>query len=181
MTDLRADLAASVALERRRGTASFGLIEQVANTIRDMLGADFDAETFLDSLDGETDAMDILGKLILEREEAKAHEAAAKQVAEDYATRARRMAEKQKALAKAMGQLLDAIGERKVPHPLGTVSRTAGVVSVEITDEADVPTQLCKITKSPDKAAIRAALDAGDTVPGAALRRGEPGISVRTR
>lgn len=181
MNDLRSDLAASVALERRRGTASFGLIEQVANTIREMLGADFDLETFLDTIDGETDAMDILGKLIMAREDAKAHEAASKSVAEDYATRARRMVEKQRAIAKAIGQLLDAIGERKVAHPLGTVSRTAGTVSVEITDEASVPTQLCKITKSPDKTAIRAAIEAGEEIPGAALTRGPAGVSVRVR
>lgn len=181
MNDLSSDLRASLALERHRGRPSFALIEAIANTIRDMLGDGFDVQTFLDSLDGETDAMDILGRLILDREEAKAHEAAAKAVADDYTTRARRMVDKQKALAKAMGQLLDAIGERKVAHPLGTVSRKDGALSVEITDEASVPTQLSKITKTPDKTAIRAALEAGETIPGAELRRGEPGIIVRVR
>jgi hypothetical protein len=181
VNDLSSTLRASVALERHRGTASFGLIEVVANTIRDMLGDDFDTEAFLDTLDGECDAMDILGRLILSREDAKAHEAASKAVADDYAARTRRMADKQRAVAKAIGQLLDAIGERKIAHPLGTVSRKDGTIGVEITDEDSVPTQLCKITRTPDKAAIRAAIEAGEDIPGAALRRGEPGIIVRVK
>lgn len=181
MTDLRSDLLASVALEDRRGTASFALIEMVANSLRDMLGEDFEADVFMDTLDGETDAMDILGRLILDREEAKAHEAAAKAAAATFSGRAERMVMRQKAIAKTMGRLLDAIGERKVSHPLGTVSRSNGVLSVEITDEASVPSQLCKTIKSPDKAAIRAALDAGESIPGAELRRGEPGVVVRVR
>ena len=81
--------------------------------------------------------MDIVGRLIRERVEAKAHGAASKQMADEYATRAKRMAEKEKAIAKALGQLLDASGQRKVAHPLGTVSRTTGRLSVRIMDEAD--------------------------------------------
>ena len=42
-------------------------IRRMADNIRAMVGDDDDC--FLDTLDGETDAMDILGKLIQERQE----------------------------------------------------------------------------------------------------------------
>ena len=45
----------------------FEEIQRMADQIRTITGDDQD--TFLDTLDGETDAMDILGKLIQERTE----------------------------------------------------------------------------------------------------------------
>lgn len=161
--------------------ANIPMIETVSAELRDMLGDDFDPETFWDSLDGETDALDLVGALIRQRVEAQTGEAAAKDAAGIYTARAKRMADRQKAIAKALGSILDATGERKVAHPLGTVSRTAGRLSVEITDEAAVPTQLCKMIRKPDTAAIKAQLDAGETVPGAALVRGPDGVTVRVK
>ena len=49
-------------------------IREMADSIRLYTGDDQD--TFLDTLDGETDAMDILGKLIQERSECAAYEIA---------------------------------------------------------------------------------------------------------
>ena len=66
-------------------------------------------------------------------------------------------------------------------HALGTVSRTTGRLSLQITDEASIPSQLTVTTVSPDKAAIKAQLEAGEAVPGAALVRGEDSVTVRTR
>lgn len=161
--------------------ANLGLIAQVSDTLREMLGDDFDAETFFDTLDGETDVMDLIGHLLLQRTEAQTFEAAAKEAASTYSDRARRMADKQKAIAKALGAILDATGERKVAHALGTVSRTTGRLSLQITDEASIPSQLTVTTVSPDKAAIKAQLEAGEAVPGAVLVRGEDSVTVRTR
>ena len=49
-------------------------IRRMSDNIRAMCGDDQD--TFLDTLDGETDAMDILGALIKERNEVLGNEAA---------------------------------------------------------------------------------------------------------
>lgn len=163
------------------GTLNIPLIQTVAGVLRDMLGEDYDEATFFDSLDGETDFMDIVGRLVRERVEADAFETAAKAAAETYTLRARRMAERRNAVNKALGALLDAINESKVTHPLATVSRTKARVSALITDEADVPTQLCKIVRAPDKTAILAALEAGEAVPGAELHTGERGVAVRVK
>lgn len=158
---------------------SLPVIAAVADEIRAILGEDFDEQTFIETLDGETDLNELIGALIVQRAGAKAHEDAARVVADVFSARAGRKAERVKAFSLALRAILDAIGEDKIKHPLGTVSRIAPRASVEITDERDVPRQLCRF--SPDKAAIKAALEAGETVPGAALTMGKPGVSVRVK
>ena len=160
---------------------NINLIEHVAGVLRDMLGDDFDSDTFLDTLDGETDVMDIVGRLVADREEAKAFAAASKAIAAEYDGRARRLTDKAAAIAKALGAVLDATGEKKIAHPLATISRTKGRRSCLITDESAVPTQLCRTTVTPDRTAILAALEAGETIPGAEIQIGDPGVSVRVK
>lgn len=161
--------------------ADIGLIERLSAELADMLGDDFDAETFWDTLDGETDVLDIIGHLVRQRVEANAFEAASKEAAKTYTDRARRMADKSKAISKALGTILDATGQRKVTHPLATVSRTHGRMSCRVTDEAAIPSQLTVTTVKPDTAAIKAQLEAGEDVPGAELVRGEDGVTVRVK
>jgi len=154
-------------------------IRRMSDNIRAMCGDDQD--TFLDTLDGETDAMDILGALIKERNEMLGNEAALKELAKQYKERADRMNAKADAIAQTMGHLLDAMGERKVQHPFATVSRTKARARVVIEDEHQIPTQLMKVKKSPDLTAIKAQMDAGEYVPGAAIVLGNEGVTVRSK
>lgn len=162
-----------------RGATPVAVIRETAQMIRDMLGDDFDAATFLDTLDGETDAMDFIGHLVRAKTEADAMEAAMKEVAATYTARAKRFGAQSDAARKGLASILDAIGERKVAHPLATISRTAPRVSVRIIDDRAVPSQLCRLV--PDAAAIKAQLEAGETVPGAILEAGEAGLTVRVK
>lgn len=161
--------------------ANIPLIKRVSDQLIEMLGDDFDAETFFDTLDGETDAMDLIGHLIRQREDAKAHAAASKAVADEYTARKKRLEDKQRAIAATLGTILDATGQRKVAHPLGTVSRTNGRISLSITDESAIPSQLTTTVTKPDNAAIMAQLEAGEDVPGAELVRGADGVTVRVK
>ena len=154
-------------------------IRRMSDNIRAMVGDDDD--TFLDTLDGETDAMDILGALIKERNEVLGNEAALKELAKQYKERADRMNAKADAIAQTMGHILDAMGERKVQHPFATVSRTKPRARVVIEDEHQIPTQLMKVKKSPDLTAIKAQMDAGEYVPGAAIALGNEGVTVRSK
>ena len=156
-------------------------IRRTADMLRDMLGEDFDHDTFMDTLEGETDVMEVMAHLIRDREQAKAYATACKEEAKTYQERSKRLEDRANAVTRAMGDILDAVGERKIAHPLGTVSRTKGRETVQITDENDVPSQLCKVVTSPDKTAIKARLDAGETVPGAALAKSPDGVSVRIK
>lgn len=159
----------------------FSLIQRIASELRDMLGDDFDSETFLDTLDGETDAADIADKLIAAMLDADSMAEAVKAQEADLKARRQRYDARGDAFRKQLFTLLSAIGEKKLERPRATISRRAGLPSVHITDETAIPSQLCKTTVTPDKAAIKAQLLAGETVPGAEIVIGDDGVTVRVK
>ena len=157
----------------------FEQIRSMADNIRLLTGDDEDC--FLDTLDGETDSMDVLGKLIQERQEIQANEEAVKALAKTYQERAARLSDKADAISQTIGHLLDAIGTKKVAHPLATVSRTKPRQKVFVTNPDEIPTQLMRVKSTPDVAAIKKQLDAGEYVPGAEIQLGNPGVTVRVK
>lgn len=159
----------------------FSLIKRMAGDLRDMLGEDFDEQTFTDSLDGEADTDDIADRLLACASDAGAMAEAIKAQEADLKARRARYEAREEAFRKQMLLLLDAMGMKKLERPRGTISRRAGGVSCIITDEAAIPSQLCKVVSTPDKAAIKAQLQAGETVPGAALVTGDDGVTVRVK
>lgn len=140
-----------------------------------------DEQTFLDTLEGQTDAFEVLRRCVLARAEAAAQEAATKELAATYTARARRLSEKQDSLSAFIGEILDAIGETKVALDVATVSRISAKTKVKVIDEDQIPTQLTKATYKPDLVAIKAQLEAGETVPGAELTQGNKSINVRIK
>jgi len=154
-------------------------LRTVADHIRNLLGDDYDDTTFLDTLEGETDVMEILDRLGQDLVEAQAMQDAAASILGVYRERMQRFDNKRTNIRNAMANLLDVLGVDKVKRPLFTASRLKGRDSVVIDDEDAVPTQLCKIMKTPDKAAIKKQLDAGETVPGAHIETGPRGLAVR--
>lgn len=163
--------------------ADLPLIARVAAELRDYLGEDFDDETFLDTLDGATDALDIADRLIAMTLDAEAMAEAIKAQASDLTARRQRKEAQCDAFRAQMLKVLDATGLKKLERPRATISRRAGSQSVRITDEAAVPSQLCtvKTITTPDKAAIKAQIMAGEDVPGAEIVTGDDGIIVRVR
>lgn len=159
----------------------FSLIQRIAADLRNMLGEDFDAGTFLDTLDGETDAADIADRLLAALADADAMAEAIKAQEADMKARRQRYEARADAFRRQLFLLLDAIGEKKLERPRATISRRAGLPSVQITDETAIPLQLCKTTVTPDKAAIKAQLLAGEAVPGAHIVMGDDGVTVRTK
>lgn len=159
----------------------FALIERISESLRDMLGEDFDADVFMDTLDGETNAADIADRVLSGILEAEAMAEAVKLQEADLRARRGRFEARGDAYRKQLLTLLDATGLKKLERPRATISRRAGMASVQITDEASVPSQLCKTVTTPDKAAIKAQLLAGETVPGAQIVIGDDGVSVRVK
>ena len=157
----------------------FEQIRELADSIRLYTGDDQD--TFLDTLDGETDVMDILGKLVQERAECSIYEGAAKDLAKMYAGRAKRLSAKQEAISITIGQLMDAMRQTKIQHPLATISRTKARWSVKIVNQDDIPSQLTTVTVKPDLVAIKKQMDQGETVPGCEVNPGQPSITVRIK
>jgi hypothetical protein len=160
---------------------NINLISTISEQLREMLGDDFDAETFWDTLDGETDAGEIMDRVLSSMNADSALADAAKSQADELAARSKRIRERATAKKSTLKLILDATGERKAERPAATVSLMKGRVSVQITDDQSIPSQLCKVVTSPDKTAIKKQLEAGEEVPGAELVRGDDTVSVRVK
>jgi hypothetical protein len=156
-------------------------IRRWADEIRAELGDDFDSETFMDTLDGTTDAADIADRMIADMLAAEAMGEAIRGEISDLTARRDRYDARKDAFRRQILSLLDATGEKKMERPRATISRRSGLPSVQITDEKAIPSQLCKTTVAPDKTAIKVQLMAGEAVPGARIVMGADGVTVRVK
>lgn len=134
-----------------------------------------------DVLDAETDFNRLVGRLtsrLLDAMEIAAGAKARKQEVAERQSRFERQAEGFRGLLKSLLQFADM---QKVVLPEATVSITKPRVVVEITDLDAIPQGFAKFEKRADKAAIKAALEAGEQIPGAALGLSDDGLMVRTK
>ena len=140
-----------------------------------------DEDAYLDTLDGETDVLDILDAEIAGLRDDEALAEAIKTQETELRARRSRIEMRAKAHKRNLRLLLSHAGLKKAERPVATVSLRPGSMSVRIVNETDIPTQLMRerITRSPDMIAIKAQIEAGVDVPGAEMTRGEDTISVR--
>ena len=138
-----------------------------------------DEELRADMIEGETDAFRVLGRIVAIERDANAMVLAIGERAKDLAARKDRYARRKDAMRALLLRLLKAADLNKVSLPEATVSVGKGRAGVEIVDESLLPDNVVKLKREPDKTAIKAALDAGEDVPGAVLREGQPSVTVR--
>lgn len=149
-----------------------------AALIEEHPGLATDDDFLADVIEGSTDAFEIMERLVIERREALANGEAMDKLANDYAALSDRWTMRAEARRKLMGLVLDATGLRKMSTPAGTVSMSPGRVSLALADDFTTPQGYARIKVEPDKAAIKAALEAGGTMPGASLVTGKPIVKV---
>lgn len=138
-----------------------------------------DDELRADTIEGETDAYRVLGKIVAIERDANSMVLAIGERAKELAVRKDRYTRRKDAMRALLLRLLKAADLNKVSLPEATVSVGKGRAGVEIVDESLLPDNVVKLKREPDKTAIKAALDAGEDVPGAALRLGGETITVR--
>lgn len=131
-----------------------------------------------DTIEGETDAHRVLGRILSAERDADSMAKAIAERAKELSGRKARHERKKEAMRILLFRLLKAAGLPKVALPEATVSITKKAASVEIVDESLLPDSVVKLVRTPDKTAIKEALAAGD-VPGA--RMGEPGETLTVR
>lgn len=140
-----------------------------------------DLETFWDTIEGETDVLDVVGAILEQIVNAQADEAACKYKADLYKQIADKHKAKQDSMKRSLLSVLKATDQKKIPHKFGTVSLREGTDSVLIRDEKEIPSQLCKVTVTPDKTEIKKQLKAGVEIEGAELVTGPQTISIRMK
>lgn len=140
-----------------------------------------DLEAFWDTIDGETDIMDVVGTLIENLINTEADEEKINYILKKYTERRDAVRSRNAAIKRSIKQILLATGKDKIPHTLATISLRRGAESVAIQNEKEIPSQLCKVTVTPDKTEIKKQLKAGVSIDGAELVYGPQTISIRIR
>lgn len=140
-----------------------------------------DEASFLLALESETDAMQILTRVLQTSVEAGAMADAADARVKNLVMRRDRFKKRRdEARAVAFG-ILDALELTKFKTSEFTVGIRPGSVSLSVFDPEAVPSQLMiQPPAVPDNAAIKKALQAGEHVPGCELQTGLPTLSIRT-
>jgi hypothetical protein len=138
-----------------------------------------DEELLADTIEGATDADAVMSRIALRIREEDAQIVAMKSLASLYKDRADDAEARKAALRRAALTLLSRTGLQSWRRPEGTFYVIAPRASVDIHTPEDVPSQLCKVEVRPDKKAIQAALEAGETVPGCVLSRGTASLGLR--
>lgn len=72
-------------------------------------------------------------------------------------------------IRRSIAELFEATGRERHRGNIGSASMGEGPDSVVVLDADLIPDELCRITREPNKTAIRERIEAGRTVPGAVL------------
>src|SRR4051812_28562941 len=147
------------------------------------LGDDADDALKLDMLEGETDVLEVVKRLVRAALDAEAMAEAAKARQVDLAVRRTRFEARAESVRETAKAMLDALGGNRLQDPEFTVSLKMGPPKVIVTDEAALAEEFWRTTvsRTVDKPLVKAALDAGRPVQGAALSNGAQILSVRTK
>lgn len=137
-------------------------------------------ETWLLTLESETDLTELLRKLERHRREAEANAEALELVIKDYKLRKYRMGKHEEAMRALAMKLLTAAEVDKLQLPEATYSLRSVPPSVVITDEDALPDAACRFKREPDRTAIKDMLQIGP-VEGACMSNGGRTISIRTK
>ena len=140
---------------------------EVISTLPD----DEDHALLLGSLEGETDIMEVLDRVI-------ESSIADKKLAEMARERAKRVEERASRSREIALRIIEALGVSPLERPIYTASLMQIRKSI-VTNSDELPKEF--IRESPDMIAINKALRAGEEVPGAELSNTEPSLRITTR
>ena len=141
-----------------------------------------DDEAWQMSLESETDINEFLTSLVRKIEDTKALVIGTKDRFEELSARKSRFEHRIEALRQLAFKVMQSAELAKAELPEATLSLRAG--TQQLIGDADanaLPDDLCKISRSPDRTAIKEALKAGQTVPGFQLSNSPPSLSIRIK
>jgi hypothetical protein len=154
----------------------------IAQQLLSELGPDAEDEILkMDMLEGSSDALEVARRLVRISLDAQALADAAKARMQDLATRHDRFRAQADRARTTVKEMLDVLEIPKLLSEDFTVSLRAGPPKLLITDEQKLAEEFWRVSRSPDRPLIKAALDAGRRVEGAVLSNSEPILTVRTR
>lgn len=133
-----------------------------------------------DMLEGETSLFDYLRQIEQRRQESFGQAVALEMIINLWKERKARYDRRDEGFRKLIFNLLQHAGLKKLEIPEATFSIRNGSPKVIITDEMNLPDDLCRYKREPDKSKIKAALLDGP-VTGAELSNLEPTLAIRIK
>lgn len=141
-----------------------------------------DDEAWLSALESETDFNEILTAIVRRIEDTKALAVGTKDRLADLKARKDRFELRMDHLRDLAFRIMQAADLAKIELPEATLSLRAGQQQIAgNADPATLPDELCKISRDLDRTAIKAALKAGQTVPGFNLTNAPPSLNIRVK
>lgn len=141
-----------------------------------------DDEAWLDTLDGESDAIGAARAVVRQIIEVGAQADALKEVTATYSERKRAMEAREDRLRGALLRFMQDIGEKTLPLPEATVSIGHGQPALIGEPDVDqISDAYVKITRSADRALIRKALLDGEHIDGCSLSNAMPRLALRVK
>ena len=143
---------------------------------------DTDEAALMEALrDAGADVDGLLVRLCRAGDEAKANRVAVDQRINALHARYDRYQRQLDEYRAAVNAILDSLGLSKWRHAEFTVSVSAGRPGVVVTDVDALPAEYVRVTKSPDKAAIKAAMEQGEVINGAEWQNPRPTLRIMTK
>lgn len=143
---------------------------------------DTDEAALMEALrDAGADVDGLLVRLLRARGEAVANDDALAARIVDLSNRRRRFERQAEEYLAAVNAILDSLGLTKWRNAEFTVSVSAGRPGVVVTDVDALPAEYVRVTKSPDKAAIKAAMEQGEVINGAEWQNPTPTLRILTK
>lgn len=145
------------------------------------MGHEGDDALLLDSIEGETRLLDLVDRLLLQIAADVGLEKGARDAAATLEGRAARFAKRAESTRALIEQMMFVAELDKLERPTATLSLVRRAAKVEITEEAEIPSDFWKVGDPKlDKKALAAALKEGRAVPGACLSNQAPSLTIRT-
>lgn len=174
----KADNAESPEARVRDEVIAFKLLKEALEGDPDLWGDD---EFVLHLAEGETQLFETLDRLLAQDLDDEVRIAGVRLARRELEARGARL-EKRRGRRRAVIEIaLLALNRRRLERPLATLSLVERPARLHVEDEAAIPARFFKLKPLLDKAALRAELDLGEPLPGAALVPGDVTLTVRRR
>jgi hypothetical protein len=155
--------------------------QQIERLLLDYPELSDDVQLLADMIEGSTDLHSVLTDLVLSATGAGTYADAIKARERMLAERRGRFERREDMHRALILSLLQSAGLPKLVLPEATLSVTNLAPKPIVDDEAQVPDELCRFKRSPNMAAIKAAVNAGENVPGVHMDNGGASLTIRVK
>lgn len=146
--------------------------------IKEYPGLEFDNDALLDTLEGCTNLIDAIEKILLEAEEKKQYAACIAEMIKNNQARKKRYEAGADSLRQFAKQLMHEAGLPSIKTPAVTASIAKSQTVLELDESAVFDEKYMVIVKTPSKTLIKSALQNGAEIEGARLVEGEASLRV---